>query len=555
VKRQDGYLPIAGYGVVGDMRTAALVGADGAIDWLCLPDFDSPWALGALIDARRGGRLVVTPTGSYTTSRRYLPDTNVLETTFTTSSGVVRVTDAMLLGGADARELVRHVECDDGAVGLVVDLDNPNPNGLALWTCGLTPGRSVLERGDSGWIVLSDTPGRHQTGSLRRRLDATIDFWRSWAAERTYHGPWRSAVMRSSLVLKLLTFEPTGAMVAAPTTSLPEAIGGTRNWDYRYCWLRDSSFAIDALLRLGDLDSAGGFIEWLVGAASQPDPWPHPFYRLDGSADIDCRELDLDGYAHSRPVREGNGAIGQRQLGSFGDLFQAARLFVDSGCSLSRDAADDLARVADHVVDTWREPDSSVWELGDTRQYTASKMGCWIALDRAIGLARDGHLPRRSINRWEAALEAVGSFIEEHCWSRQLGAYARSADASDLDAAALLGAFMDYGGPGARLDATIDRIRERLGDGPLVYRYSGARDFEGAFLPCSFWLAQALAHRGRRDEAAELFEQLLPLANDVGLYSEEIDPDSGRLLGNFPQALTHMALVNAAVTIAGDRSG
>jgi GH15 family glucan-1,4-alpha-glucosidase len=449
---------------------------------------------------------------------------------------------------------VRHVECEHGLVGLEVGLDSPS-NGLALWTCGVTPGRSVLEAGESAWVVLSDAPGAYDAGSLRRRLDATIDFWRSWTRERTYDGPWRDAVLRSALVLKLLTFEPTGAMAAAPTTSLPEAIGGERNWDYRYCWLRDSSFAVDALLRLGDHDSAARFIDWLVDAAGGPDPWPHPFYRLDGSADIGCRELDLDGYAHSRPVREGNSAVGQRQLGALGDLFQTVRLYVDDGFEISPDAADDLERVADHVVDTWRETDSSIWELHDARHYTASKIGCWIALDRAIGLARDGHLPGDAVERWQSARSAIGQFVEERCWSDDLGAYARSADSNDLDAAVLLAAVMDYGGPPARLDATIDRVRERLGHGPLVYRYSGASDIEGAFLACSFWLAHALAHRGRRDEAAALFEELLPLANDVGLYSEEIEPGSGRLLGNFPQGLTHMALINAAVTItrAGDR--
>lgn len=592
-RRVGGYLPIRDYAALGDQHAAALVGIDGSIDWLCAPSFDSPWLFGALLDAGRGGRQELRPRASHDARRRYLPETSVLETTYTTGGGSVRVTEAMPVcaTGAPVREVVRRVEGLAGEVELEWSLaprfDYREPPaaferrdggliargggqaaGIQTWGVGEglvgggeVRGRFQLAMGKTALLAVRAAAGeRHLAGArrdeLETRLDHTAGHWRRWLSERSYDGPWRDAVLRSALVLKLLTFAPTGAVAAAATSSLPESLGADRNWDYRFSWLRDSSFAVDALLRLGDDEEARRFLVWLMRASDRTHPKLQPFYRLDGGEEIAEHELDLDGYRGSRPVRSGNAAVSQRQLGSYGDLFQTAWIYVARGEELAPATGKRLAEVADHVCEAWRRPDAGIWELPDYRHYTESKLSCWIALDRAVRLARSGQLPAEGIERWQAASSEVGALIEARCWSDERRAYARSADANDLDAGVLMAVFMDYGAaPRERLHATVDRIREELAAGPLVYRYSGMAASEGAFLPCSFWLVHALARLGRLDEAAELMDELVGMSNDVGLYAEEIDPASGEFLGNLPQALTHLALVNAAVTFAEVESG
>lgn len=399
-------------------------------------------------------------------------------------------------------------------------------------------------------IAISEGPLPCATrADVDARFDETIRQWQAWSDSSPYDGPWQDAVSRSGLVLKMLVHAPTGAIVAAPTTGLPETLGGSRNWDYRFCWLRDSSFAVDALMRLGDEEAAGRFFAWVMSASAAHHPRLHPFYRLDGSADIGQQPLDVAGYRGSRPVLHGNGAVNQRQLGNYGDLFQAATLYADRGFDFDDNTRARLAGIADYVCEAWVERDSGIWELGTRRHYTASKMQCWIALDRALKLSGEGKIPGGHAERWREAAGRIRDFVEERCWSEELGAYARSADGNELDAGVLVGVVMDYGtSDRQRFHRTVDRLREHLGTGPLLYRYTGTADTEGTFLACAFWMVHALIRLERLDEAATLLDELVGLGNDVGLYSEEMAADGREMLGNFPQALTHLALINAAVT-------
>jgi GH15 family glucan-1,4-alpha-glucosidase len=590
--RHDGYAPIRDYAAVGDGRTVALVALDGSVDWLCLPDLDAPAALAALLDAERGGRFALSPTAGFAASRRYVPGTNVLETTFTTAGGAVRVTDALTLpasGLAPYRELVRKVEGLSGRVPLDWTLEpragygaaggrlemragvptfSHRRDALALVTWGAgepvvgggrVTGRFEAAEGSVAHLVLAAAhqeplvyPAREQVVA---RLAATLAYWRTWADGRTYDGPWRDAVLRSALALKLLVFAPSGAIAAAPTTSLPEAIGGERNWGYRYSWPRDAAFALRALLALGCDSEAHAFFSWLMHASQLTAPEVRVLYRLNGRADTTEEILELGGYRRSRPVRAGNAAGAQTQLDVYGEILDAAVELARHARALDRDQAKRLARLADHVCRSWSEPDAGIWESrGPPRHYTQSKLMCAVALDRACALSEQG-LVRGDAARWSTERDRVREFVETRCWSDAQRSYTQTADGESLDASLLLGVTARYAEPGSpRLVGTVEAIRRGLARGPLVRRHlagEGDAGDEGAFVACSFWLAEALARQGRLDEARGLMDELLPLANDVGLYAEELDPESGDFLGNFPQALSHLALINAAVTIAG----
>jgi GH15 family glucan-1,4-alpha-glucosidase len=584
--RRDGYLPIRDYAAIGDGRTVALVGLDGSIDWLCLPNVDSASVFGALLDAESGGSFQLAPDEPYEASRRYVEDTNVLETTFRSAGGTLRVTDALTLpryGLAPGRELVRRVECLSGRVPVCWRLDPrfgyglaetrvSARNGIPVATSGADAlshrswglegerfeGRAELENGARALLVLGADhqeplvfPSRDEA---ERRLDATTAFWKRWAGERTYDGPWRDEVLRSALALKLLVYAPSGAYVAAPTTSLPETPGGGRNWDYRYCWVRDSAFAVDALLELGCEEDAHAYLWWLLHASQLTSPKLQVLYRLDGGKEADESELPLAGYAGAQPVRVGNGAADQLQLDVYGDLFEMVWLYVCHGDrELDRDTGKRLAKTADLVADSWREKDSGIWEVrGEPQHYAQSKAMCWVALDRACRLAERGQLPSRGSERWRAEAEKIRRFVEERCWSGEKQSYVQAEGSTDLDAGILIPLARGFGEK-ERMRTTVDAIRRELAEGPLVWRYRSDDSLEGeegAFLACSFWLAQALAVTDRIDEASELMEELLPLANDVGLYSEEMDGSRREFLGNFPQALTHLALIAAARAIA-----
>jgi GH15 family glucan-1,4-alpha-glucosidase len=583
-QRQDGYAPIEDYAVVGNKRSAALIALDGTVDWLCLPRFDSPSVFGALLDPAKGGRWLLQPVEPFKASRRYLPGTNVLETRFETDGGSVCVTDAMTRAPARPiawNELTRRVECVDGEVRLRwrveprFDFSGEPPQisdarlmthdelvlTLETWDAGEVvekdgglEGEFPLRASDSALLVLSSFHDRpvalDERGDIERRIDGTCDQWSRWSEGARYEGPWRDTVVRSGLALELMVHEPDGSMIAAVTSSLPERIGGDKNWDYRYAWVRDTTFAMDSLLRIGYSDGVHAMLTWLLHTARRTHPRVHTFYGLDGRVHDRSEKLDWAGYRGSRPVLVGNDAGAQLQLGNFGDLLHSTWLFVQAGNVLDEATGNQLADVATLLCDLWRDEDSCIWELDEQRHYTQSKMSSWLALHRALQLASDGQLPDDRAGRWRSERDALREFIDTDCFDAARGIWKRDAKTSELDAAVLLVGGMDYVPPeDPRLHATIDAIRDELGRGPLLYRYSGVEKEEGCFLACSFWLVEALARSGRKDEAAALMDELVALSNDLGLYSEMLDPHTGAMLGNFPQALTHLSLVSAAFAL------
>lgn len=596
--RTGGYAPLRSYAAIGDGRTVALVADDGAVDWLALPDLDSPSVFAALLDPGRGGRFTLAPDVPFRVARRYLPGTNVLGTTFSTDAGVVRVLDAMTVRGASSmlgplRELQRRVEGVTGIVPMVWAVEprfgyGERPTRLAwrgrvpVATCGGDAlGVCSFQAGTvqiSGGAIrggLRTAPGSQAVIALcmahqeplvfpiRRelddRFDQTVATWQDWARARSYEGPWQQAVARSALVLKLLVYAPSGAVAAAATTSLPEEIGGERNWDYRFSWVRDSVLTLDALFRLGCAPEAQAYFWWLMQASQLTHPRLQPLYRLDGGAHATERTLPLVGYRGSQPVRVGNAAVGQLQLDTYGELLQTAWLYAEAGERIDPDIGRRLAGVADLVCRVWSQPDSGIWEVrGESFHFTQSKMMCWIALDRAARLAERGLLPRRHVERWRSTAAEIREFVERNCFSAEHRSYVRFAGADELDASVLLGLLTGYGeAHSTRWRTTVDAVRRELGHGPFVYRYTGEDGLsggEGAFVTCSFWLAEALARTGRVPDATALMDELVTLANDVGLFAEEIDPATGAFLGNLPQGLSHLSLISAATAIAEESS-
>jgi GH15 family glucan-1,4-alpha-glucosidase len=588
---RDPYVPLGDYAVIGDGRTAALVSRDGSVDWWCLPNLDSPSVFGAVLDADRGGRWVLSPEDAAQTERVYRPDTNLLETTYSTATGRVRVTDVMTLPGGGLtpfRELARRVDGLAGRVTMRWRIEPRFGYGIARtrieprtpWPVA-TSGNSAMAAcvWGAGDVEMVDGAigGRFETRAgtrttlaavaahgeplvfpsrddVERRIEATAAFWRDWSARLTYRGPWRDAVVRSALALKLLVYAPSGAIAAAATTSLPEAIGGERNWDYRFSWIRDSAFTLESLLQLGCHAEAKAFFWWFMHATQRTLPRLHALYRLDGASHAQERILPLAGYRDSRPVRIGNAAVTQLQLDTYGELVQAVYQYAHRGYALGAATGRAVARVADFVCSAWRQPDSGIWEVrAEPRHYTQSKAMCWIALDRAGRLADRGQISSRGAARWASEAAAIRRFIEERCWSATKQSYVWYADTDELDASLLLLAIERYDQPDApRIGMTIEAIRRELASGVLLRRYTGDDGLirgEGAFVCCSFWLAEALAISGRRHEAEQLLNDLLALANDVGLYAEEIDPTSRAFLGNFPQGLVHLALISAAIAL------
>ena len=587
--RTGGYAPIRDYAAIGNKRTAALVALDGSIDWLCLPTFDSPAVFAAVLDAERGGRFVLQPAVPFSARRRYLEDTNVLETTFETAGGCVTVIDGMTRPTAHGlvwNQIVRRVQ-GAGGVPMRWDIEprfeygsaavRPERRGdvpvfhhgehtLAVEAHGVgapavagtsVRGAFVTREGGDAVLALSafhDEPITLSTpGHLVSRLEATCDRWRRWLRDCDYSGPWKEAVRRSALALDLLVEDQSGAIAAAVTMALPERIGGDRNYDYRYGWLRDVNLTLGAMQRLGFRDQVHMSMAWMFRTLRADGPELRPMYRLEGDPQVPLQELPLPSYRGSRPVTLGNAARDQLQLGNYGDLFDMTAAFVRDGGGLQPHAARWLADAADRLCGIWRQPDAGIWELDEERPYTQGKLASWLALTHAAELAEAGELDGGRAARWRREAAEVERFVQEWCWSERQRCYVGAAGSEELDAAVLLatrGAFMDN--RRERLTATVDAIRRELGaGGPLVYRYSGASREEGAFVACSFWVVEALACAGRRDEAAEAMDSLVALANDVGLYSEEIDPATGEFLGNLPQALSHLALVDAAVAISG----
>jgi GH15 family glucan-1,4-alpha-glucosidase len=590
-KRIAGYAPIRDYAAIGDGRTVALIARDGSIDWLCLPALDSPSVFGAIVDAERGGRFSLEPAVPYEASRRYVPDTNVLETTFVTGAGAAKLTDAMTLPGGGLtpyRELVRRVEGLSGSVPLRWRFDprfgyggaatriecradapvaSSGSDALALGTwdagepvCGREEVTGSFEIGEGGKSLLVLTAAHQEPLVLparedsEDRLEETARFWREWARGREYSGGWREAVIRSALALKLLVHAPSGSIAAAATTSLPEEIGGERNWDYRFSWPRDAAFTLQALLALGCAPEARAYFSWTLHATQLTHPRLQVLYRLDGRADAAERSLPLSGYRDSRPVRVGNGAAGQTQLDVYGELLEAASHLASAHGGLDREHGRRLAEIADFVCECWPQPDSGIWEVrSEPAHFIQSKMMCAIGLERACELAARGLVPDSHRERWGREQKHIREFVETRGYSEGKRAYVQRAGRDDLDASLLLPILSGYDHPcTARFLATVDAIRSELGHGPLLHRYfseDGLPGGEGFFVACSFWLVEAYARQGRLDEAEALMDELVRLANDVGLFAEEIDLATGEFLGNFPQALSHLALVNAAVSI------
>jgi GH15 family glucan-1,4-alpha-glucosidase len=594
-RRVDGYAPIEDYALIGDGRACALVALDGAIDWLGLPRLDSPTVFARLLDAEQGGAFELRPEDDFRVERTYVGDSNVLATTFTTRTGSVRVTDAITLDHGALLpwfELVRRVDALDGDVpmrwrvtprfgagedeepltivpvrdAVVAKAGNRH---LALHTFdagetsyttehlggrfdarGRTPACLVLRSAHAAPIPVA------RRDWIERRLDDTVDDWTRWLDGAGVDGEWRDATRRSALALRLLTYTPNGGIAAAATTSLPERIGGDRNYDYRYGWVRDTALTLDALLNLELLVQVHASFTWLLDAIAKTEPKVSVFYDLDGETTDEDRELDLSGYRGSRPVRRGNQAGTQRQLGSYGDLLETAELYVRDGNALDDATAARLTGVLDHLCGIWRDKDSGIWELPEEQHYTNSKLAAWTAFDRALRLVDAGELSAGDTDRWREARAELREFVEADCWSDERGAYVMYAGTDKLDASMLRLARMGYlDTRGERFTSTIDAIQHELSaGGPLLYRYSGQQKEEGAFVACSFWLVEALARAGRLDEARETMRAMVALANDVGLFSEEIDPKTHTFLGNFPQGLSHLALVNAAAAIA-DESG
>jgi GH15 family glucan-1,4-alpha-glucosidase len=608
------YQPIENHGIIGNMHSAALISLDGSVDWLCLPRFDSPSVFGAILDSEKGGRFRIAPaaTGALRQKQYYWPDTNVLITRFLHPDGIAEVEDYMPVGpeAEPAAQLVRRVRVVRGRLPVEVEcrpafdyararhatmagecgarFDGP---GLSLGLASSVPLRPdnggavaefLLGEGQSATFVLRTIapdappgrcPGTAEAGDWFRE---TVAFWQRWSARCTYRGRWREVVLRSALALKLLTYQPTGAIVAAPTTSLPEGIGGVRNWDYRYTWIRDAAFTIYAFLRVGFTEEAARFMDWLTARWKDRDSHCagplQLMYAVDGRSDLPEQELThLDGYAGSRPVRIGNAAHEQLQLDIYGELMDAVYLHNKYAAPVGYDSWRHLSQLVDWVAKNWNRKDEGVWEVrGGRHHFVYSKFMCWVALDRGLRLADKRSFPANR-STWLEARDAVYKEVMAEGWSETRKSFVQSYGSDALDASSLLMPltfFMAANDP--RMLATVDAIRSPATRGGLaadglVYRYDpntapdGLPGVEGTFNMCSFWLVEALTRAGRTDptrlaEARLLFEQMLGYGNHLGLFAEQTGL-SGEALGNFPQAFTHLALISATFNLDRALSG
>ena len=583
---------IEDYGLIGDLETAALVSRDGAMDWLCLPRFDSGALFAALLGSSENGHWTIQPAGEFrSTSRRYRDDTLVLETELETDSGAVRLVDFMPPRETNP-DLVRIVEGVRGRVEMrmelvirfdygsivpwVRNLDGTlvaiaGPDAVVLRTPVEHEGRDLrtiasftVAEGDRVPFVLRWFPSNEplpETVDPEEALSSTVAFWEEWAAQCTYDGRWRDAVLRSVLTLKGLTYAPTGGIVAAPTTSLPEWLGGVRNWDYRYCWLRDATLTLLALIRAGYAEEAGAWRDWLLRAIAGSPEDLQIMYGVAGERRLTEFELPwLGGYEGSRPVRVGNGASGQRQLDVYGEVVDALYNSRRYGLVASDGAWRLTQKIFDWLESGWREPDEGIWEVrGPSRHFTHSKVMAWVAFDRAVKtierFGREGPL-----ERWKAVRKAIRDEVLREGYNADRGAFTQFFGSDRLDASCLLIPLVGFlPAKDERVVGTVRAIEQELLRGGFVERYradeesaavDGLPPGEGVFLPCSFWLAAVLAQQGRQHDAVALYERLLALRNDLGLISEEYDPERGRLLGNFPQAFTHIGIVETAFTLS-----
>ncbi|MCW8101389.1 glycoside hydrolase family 15 protein [Streptomyces tauricus] len=599
------YLPIADHGLIGDLRSVALVGIDGTIDWYCCPSFDAPSVFASILDADQGGSFELTAAVPARTKQFYFPDTNVLLTRFFTEDGVGEIQDFMPVDGdgggdgtgdvteADRHRLIRRVLCVRGSVPFharvaprfdyaaqphtarlhddMVVFESKNLS-LALTSTeplacdGLDATADFkLQEGESAVFALDQVSGDTQPRRCPRAeaeelFGATVAFWRNWLTASQYRGRWREMVHRSALTLKLLTYAPTGAIVAAATTSLPEQIGGERNWDYRYVWVRDAAFCVYALLRLGFTSEAKSFMAFTARHISPGDGRPagplQIMYGIDGRTDLREQEVGhLEGYQGSAPVRIGNAAADQLQLDIYGALIDSVYLYDKWAQPISSDQWDDICALVEWVCDHWDQPDEGVWETrGGRKNFLYSRLMCWVAIERAIRLANRRGLPA-DLPRWRGARDTIYRRIMDRCWSPTRKAFVQHEDDDVLDAAVLMMPLAKFISPtDPKWLSTLDALTEDLVSDSLVYRYDpkvspdGLRGEEGTFSICSFWYVEALTRAGRLDEARLAFEKMLTYANHLGLYAEEIS-HTGEQQGNFPQAFTHLALISAAFNL------
>ena len=602
------YQPIENYGVIGNMRTVALVGMDGSIDWFCCPHFDSPSVFAAILDDKKGGRFRIAPVSQGVTAKQlYWPETNVLVTRFFSEDGVGEIIDFMPVGlgeqGPLGYQIIRQVEVVRGRMNFHMECfpafnyardqhETYLNNGGAVFqtaerslqlssTVPLTEGNSgvraefALKEGEKVTFALGEmVPEAEDMAQLTEQnsdqlFRSTVDYWRRWLAGSAYKGRWREMVERSALVLKLLTFEPTGAIVAAPTCSLPEEISGERNWDYRYTWIRDAAFTLYSLLHcLGSTEEATGFMHWIEARCHElnPDGSLQIMYGIDGRHTLTEENLDhLEGYKGSRPVRIGNGAYGQVQMDIYGELMDAVYLYNKYGAPISYDFWTHLEQLVNWVCDNWQRTDEGIWEVrGGQQHFVYSKVMCWVAVDRALRLADKRSFPADR-DRWEKVRDQIYKEIIDQGWSPSRQAFVQAYGSEHLDASNLIMPLVFFMAPtDPRMISTLDAINRSPEDGglvsnSLVYRYDvsksadGISGDEGTFNICSFWLVEALTRLGRYDrsrlnEARLMFEKMLSYANHLGLYAEETGP-KGEALGNFPQAFTHLALVSAAFNL------
>jgi GH15 family glucan-1,4-alpha-glucosidase len=593
------YPPIAEHGLIGDLQTAALVATDGTVDWLCLPRFDSPSVFASLLDSRKGGRFALYPAGKQcVTTQMYLPNTAVLVTRFLSEGGVAEVADYMPISNpavaTERHRLVRQVTGIRGRVKLNVRVE-PRPdyarasyetvvheNGVVFegkpklslsstWPLkveddGDVTAQFTIHAGEVGAMVMESGPaakpfviGQRQ---LAKMFEATVGYWRRWLAAGTYRGRWREAVERSAMALKLMQYAPSGALVAAPTAGLPEQIGGERNWDYRYTWIRDASFSVGALLKLGFSDEALSMGHWIrdrLEARAGKDGSPLAImYRVDGSSDLVEETLDhFEGYRKSRPVRIGNGAADQLQLDIYGEAIDSVYLSLQKTPDkpLPDRGWRDLSALVDWLTENWGQPDEGIWETrGGRKPFTYGRLMSWVAFDRAIRIAMAEGRPA-DLQRWTASRDELYDAVMTKGWNRALKAFVQYEGSDVLDASALLMPATGLISPAdEKWISTLAAMEKTLVSDSLVYRYDpkaspdGLRGSEGTFSLCTGWYVNALTRSGRLDEAQLVFEKMLTYANHVGLFSEEIGL-TGDQLGNFPQAFTHLSLINAAVDL------
>ena len=591
-----GYAPIEDYGVIGDLHTVALVGKSGSIDFLCLPSFDSPSVFAALLDVDRGGRFLIAPRLDDAVHRQlYLPDTNVLLTRFLSDSGVAEVSDFMPVEDAGvAHNLVRRAKTVRGEIRFAMRCDPRFDYARATHTVerrgvsdivfigrsgarelvlrlrssvaleikeGAAVAEFTLGADESAWFVLEVVTGNEPSPCenpdyAQDAFKATVNFWRGWIGRSTYKNRWREMVNRSALVLKLLTSREHGSTVAAPTFGLPETIGGVRNWDYRYCWIRDSSFSLYGMMRLGYTGEAESFMRWMLARAEElePDGSLQIMYAVDGRPVMGEETLDhFEGYLGSRPVRIGNDARTHLQLDIYGELMDSVYLYDKYGRAIGYDAWINVVRLIDWVCDHWREKDESIWEVrGGRREFLYSRVMCWVAIDRALRLANRRSLPA-PFSRWYETRDTVYRDIFERFWDPVRRGFVQHPGSTTFDAAALLMPLVRFVSPtDPRWISTLRGIEQELVSDSLVYRYrlgdafsDGLTGQEGTFSMCSFWYVECLSRMGDLQKARFYFEKMLGYANHVGLYGEELGPRAQHL-GNFPQAFTHLALISAA---------